>query len=174
MIRGKREFVILVLGIGNPLLADDGVGIHLLDRLKGIKGIETRECNSSLDLFEAVEREYDHVFIVDAVITGQEPGTIYEVSLRPDTGVNMDNSKRGKNSLKKRFGGNSELNTDTFPKVLSHDLDLDVLIPYSDKITILAVEAKDITSFSENCTPEVERSISEMLNIIIERSNRIL
>ena len=149
-----REIVILVLGIGNPLLADDGIGINIVKELKGIEGIEAKECFSSIDLFEALEMDYEHIFIVDAVVTGGTPGTIYEASLPND---NL-----------------AKTSTDIFPKVSSHDLDLEMLAPYSDRITILAVEAKDVTSFSERCTPEVERSISEMLNIIIGRSKRIL
>jgi hydrogenase maturation protease len=39
------------------------------------------------------------------------------------------------------------------------------------KITIFAVEAKDITSFSEKCTPEVEQVIPEAVKMVLEELN---
>jgi Ni,Fe-hydrogenase maturation factor len=36
------------------------------------------------------------------------------------------------------------------------------------KITIFAVEAKDISTFSEKCTPEVEQAIPKLAKIVIE------
>jgi Ni,Fe-hydrogenase maturation factor len=36
------------------------------------------------------------------------------------------------------------------------------------KITIFAVEAKDVTSFSEKCTPEVEQAIPEVVKMVLE------
>jgi Ni,Fe-hydrogenase maturation factor len=39
------------------------------------------------------------------------------------------------------------------------------------KITIFAVEAKDVTSFSERCTPEVERVVPEVVKMVLEELN---
>ena len=36
------------------------------------------------------------------------------------------------------------------------------------KITIFAVEAKDVTNFSEECTPEVEQAIPEVVKMVLE------
>jgi Ni,Fe-hydrogenase maturation factor len=36
------------------------------------------------------------------------------------------------------------------------------------EITIFAVEAKDVTSFSEKCTPEVEQAIPEVVKMVLE------
>jgi Ni,Fe-hydrogenase maturation factor len=35
------------------------------------------------------------------------------------------------------------------------------------QITVFAVEAKDITSFSEKCTPEVEKAIPEAVKMVL-------
>jgi Ni,Fe-hydrogenase maturation factor len=35
------------------------------------------------------------------------------------------------------------------------------------KVTIFAVEAKDASSFSEKCTPEVERAIPEAVKMVL-------
>jgi len=36
------------------------------------------------------------------------------------------------------------------------------------EITIFAVEAKDVTSFSEKCTPEVEQAIPKVVKMVLE------
>ena len=36
------------------------------------------------------------------------------------------------------------------------------------EITVFAVEAKDITSFSEKCTPDVETAIPEAVRMVLE------
>jgi Ni,Fe-hydrogenase maturation factor len=37
-----------------------------------------------------------------------------------------------------------------------------------EKITVFAVEAKDITNFGEKCTPEVEKAIPEVVKMVLE------
>jgi hydrogenase maturation protease len=39
------------------------------------------------------------------------------------------------------------------------------------EITVFAVEAKDITSFSEKCTPEVEKAIPEVVKMVLQELN---
>jgi Ni,Fe-hydrogenase maturation factor len=39
------------------------------------------------------------------------------------------------------------------------------------KITIFAVETKDIASFSEKCTPEVEQVIPEVVKMVLQELN---
>ncbi len=71
----------LVLGLGNELISDDGLGLLAVRRLKEENGtsaeiIESGLCGMALlDLFVGFER----AIIVDAVKTGRGvPGTIYE------------------------------------------------------------------------------------------------
>lgn len=136
--------MILVLGLGNPVLSDDSVGLRVVEALQSreLEGVDVRECFSDLDIFEGLA-SYDHVIFVDAVESGGEPGTVYEVSL-------------------------SEIG----PKLSTHNFDLN-LIKYIEsmegsgpQITVLAVEVKDIQTISENCSPEVEEAISKILNTV--------
>lgn len=67
----------LVLGIGNPILSDDGVGIHVA-RIMGdldLPDVTVDELYASgLELLDAV-LGYDRVIIVDAIKTGKiQPG----------------------------------------------------------------------------------------------------
>lgn len=71
---------ILVLGLGNPLLEDDGTGLVLLERLRA-RGpwppdVEFVDGGTwGLSLLPALE-DADRVLILDAVRTGAAPGTV--------------------------------------------------------------------------------------------------
>jgi hydrogenase maturation protease len=71
---------IAVFGIGNILLSDDGVGVHVINRLKKDydfpQGIELIDGGTKgLDLLPLFENR-DRVLIVDAANFKKEPGTI--------------------------------------------------------------------------------------------------
>jgi hydrogenase maturation protease len=61
----------LVLGLGNPILSDDGVGWFVAESLKGqMEGVEvvaTDVCG--LNLLDLIQG-YDQLFVIDALITG--------------------------------------------------------------------------------------------------------
>jgi hydrogenase maturation protease len=71
---------ITILGIGNTLFSDEGVGIHLLplleDELKGYENIEIIEgLTDGMRLLGPVE-DAENLIIIDAINAGAEPGTI--------------------------------------------------------------------------------------------------
>lgn len=76
---------ILIMGIGNYLMADEGVGVHAAERLLqeswpshitvldgGTGGFHL------LEYFEI----HDHVILIDATLDGREPGTIRKIKPR--------------------------------------------------------------------------------------------
>jgi hydrogenase maturation protease len=63
----------LILGVGNPDRGDDGAGIHTARRLQTSGRVrEVRDCSTLIDLWDG---ETD-VTVIDATISGAEPGTI--------------------------------------------------------------------------------------------------
>ena len=73
-----------ILGFGNPVRADDGVGIYVIDELK--KALAQREDVSIFDMgtsaFEVLFKIKGHeqVILVDAVINSEEPvGTTFKL-----------------------------------------------------------------------------------------------
>jgi hydrogenase maturation protease len=62
----------LVIGIGNPNRGDDAVGVLVVRALTGLRTRELADCSGMLDLWE----EEDHVIVVDAMISGERPGTV--------------------------------------------------------------------------------------------------
>ena len=82
---------ILVLGLGNLLLADEGVGVHAAQALletQMSEEVTIRDTGTAiLDAIPDLE-EADFVIVIDAVKADGEPGTIYRVPfdqmVRPD------------------------------------------------------------------------------------------
>jgi hydrogenase maturation protease len=72
---------ILVAGIGNIFLADDGFGCEVVRRLaaRGLpEGVEVVDFGiRGLDLAYALMEPYEAVVFVDALPRGEEPGTVY-------------------------------------------------------------------------------------------------
>ena len=141
----------LVIGVGNLLRCDDGVGIHVVNRINEVVSyIDTLDVAlGSIEILEAMKGR-DRVFIVDAIQTGGEPGTIYRVNL-----------SRGEDP----------------PRIThSHGVDLLTTLKLGDslfpgqmprEIVLLAVEAEDVTTLSESCTSKVQAAIEKAVEIIL-------
>jgi len=76
----KANRKIVVLGIGNLLLKDEGVGIHLLNQLEHDPlppGVELVDGGTStLDILPIL-KDAQKVIVIDAMKAGGEPGSIY-------------------------------------------------------------------------------------------------
>ena len=74
---------ITILGVGNILLRDEGVGVRVVEELK--KGYTFPENVSLVDggtqglWLLATIQESDHLIVVDAVLGGGEPGSLYRL-----------------------------------------------------------------------------------------------
>ena len=75
--------MIAVVGCGNPIRSDDGVGADVIRRLaqRGLAGARVKLFDAGTDgmsvMFAA--RGCSTLIIVDAAATGSEPGAVYEV-----------------------------------------------------------------------------------------------
>ena len=73
---------LLVLGVGNLLLTDDGAGVHAVQDLSAEQEWNPAEVDFldgatfTQDIF-FVFQEYERVLVLDCVKGGREPGTIY-------------------------------------------------------------------------------------------------
>ncbi len=75
----------LILGIGNLLMTDDGIGIHVVNHLNQMhlpEGVEAVDgATFTLDLLPFFQ-EAEKILIVDAVKGDKPPGSIYYLSPR--------------------------------------------------------------------------------------------
>ncbi|CAN5779818.1 hypothetical protein BH23ACT11_BH23ACT11_07960 [soil metagenome] len=87
---------ILIAGIGNIFLGDDGFGVEVVKRLAGRElpeGVEVVDFGiRGLDLAYALQDDYEAVIFVDALPRGEEPGTVYliEPEIEEDGIVSLD------------------------------------------------------------------------------------
>jgi len=144
----------LVLGLGNPILSDDGVGIkvaHEVANQFNSPQVTVAETSAAgLSLLDSIVG-YDKVIIIDAIQTKKgQAGQIYRM-------------KSEDFSFAKRFSSPHQINL-----VTALELGKMLHLAMPQKITIFAVEAKDIASFSEKCTPEVERAIPEAVKMVLQ------
>jgi hydrogenase maturation protease len=87
---------ILVAGIGNVFLGDDGFGVEVVGRLSERElpeGVEVVDFGiRGMDLAYALHEDYDLVVFVDATPRGGKPGTVYliEPEIEDDGEVSLD------------------------------------------------------------------------------------
>jgi hydrogenase maturation protease len=87
---------VLVAGIGNVLLADDGFGVEVARRLAERElplGVKVADFGiRGMDLAYELQEDYDAAVLVDAVPRGEPPGTLYviEPDLDGDGGDGLD------------------------------------------------------------------------------------
>src|SRR5437763_190206 len=74
---------VLVAGIGNVFLGDDGFGVALADRLAQRRlpaGVEVRDFGiRGMELAYAIHDGYETVLLLDATPRGKLPGTVYVI-----------------------------------------------------------------------------------------------
>jgi len=145
---------ILVLGIGNPILSDDGAGIRVAQEVRkklDDPRITVSETSAAgLRLLDSIVG-YDKVIIIDAIQTKKgQAGQIYR--MKPEDF-----------SFAKHLSSPHQINLVT---ALELGKTLHLVMP--QEITIFAVEARDVSNFGERCTPEVERVIPEVVKMVLE------
>jgi hydrogenase maturation protease len=141
----------LVLGMGNTILTDDGVGIEIARSLKERKPelevVETSEAGLALLDFIV---GYDRLIIVDSVKTEEgKPGELYKIEL---------GALRPTSHLTSLHGVDMATAFELGRKLGYH---------MPQRVSLYAVEVKDNTSFGEECTEEVGGKISLISEQII-------
>ncbi len=144
----------LVLGLGNPILCDDGIGIRVAhevgNQLNNPHVTVAETSAAGFSLLDSIVG-YDKVIIIDAIQTQKgQAGQIYH--MEPEDF-----------SLTKHLSSPHQINLVT---ALELGEMLNLTMPR--EISIFAVEARDITSFSEKCTPEVEQAIPEAVKMVMD------
>jgi hydrogenase maturation protease len=79
------ENKVVVLGLGNPLFQDEGLGIHMINQLMNEKISDQVELvdggTGALELLNILE-EADYLLVIDAVDGDHPPGTVRKLSGR--------------------------------------------------------------------------------------------
>jgi hydrogenase maturation protease len=135
-----------VIGLGNPLVTDDSVGLRVVAELRHLLG-ERPDIDLAEDYWgglRLMERMigYERAVVIDAICTGAKPGTLHELSTE---------------SLPtQRSASAHDVN---LPTALAFGRRAGVPLPEDRHIRLLAIEAADVLTFGDTCTPGVEAAI---------------
>ena len=96
-----RRPPVLIVGVGNELLGDEGLGVHVARSLLALKplpeGVEVIEAGTAFfDVLPDLAGR-TRVIIVDAIRMGGEPGAVYRAELDGEPGAEA--AKAGSLSL---------------------------------------------------------------------------
>ncbi|MBN2304464.1 MAG: hydrogenase maturation protease [Anaerolineae bacterium] len=156
----------IVVGLGNPILSDDGVGWQVVQRLRDTLNSQAKNGRSDNLPVHVTESRmgglllaemmigYRRAVIVDAIITGEcSPGTVVCCKLEDLPGDTLNTSSAHDTNLVtaleavRRFGGS---------------------VPVNGAIDIVAVEVQDVWTLAEQCTPEIQQSIPSVVAKVME------
>jgi hydrogenase maturation protease len=151
----------LVLGVGNILLKDEGIGVHLVREMLKLALPANVEIidggTAALDVLIA-RPGLDKLIVIDAVRAGEEPGTIYKARFKSA-----------------EFFGNQEQ-----PKISLHQVDLLEALAIAEKlncspqeIVIIGVEPAELNCGLE-LTEQVKQKIPEIVNAVFEEIEDVI
>jgi hydrogenase maturation protease len=143
----------LVLGLGNPILRDDRIGLRVIEELEGLffdsdVSLQTTTL-AGMNLLECLIG-FDRAVIVDAIQTGGEPGSVYRLS--PQDFI-------------ARHAFPHLHNIDFFQALI---LARGFIPNLPDDVVIIGIEVKDVSNFGEDLTPEVEKSVPLAVGRILQ------
>ena len=139
----KAEKETLVLGVGNLLLKDEGVGIHV------IKALENEKLPAHVHLMDGGTgglhllswlQGYDRIIMIDATLDNNPPGTVRLIQPRYAT---------------------------DFPPLMSaHEIGLKDMI--DAMIHLIVISALNINEVGMDLTPEVKAAVPKVIRMIQE------
>jgi len=145
----------LILGIGNPLLGDDGIGFHIAQELaRQIQDENTDVKDTSVDGLNLLELiiGYDRVIIIDAIMTGGgEVGEIYK--LRPEDLAHTVHFTTSPHNI------NLAIAIEIGRKILAEQM--------PEEIVVFAVDIKPVPRFTEEMTEKVRAAIPRAVSLIL-------
>jgi hydrogenase maturation protease len=145
----------LVIGLGNPLVSDDSVGLRVAAELKVLLAecpdVEVAEDYwGGLRLMERMIG-FDRAIVVDAIRTGAEPGTLHYL-----TPNDLPTQK------------SASMHDVDLPTALEFGRCAGAHLPRVEDIRLLGIEAEDIVNFSEQCTAKVRAAIPRAVQVVLD------
>lgn len=145
---GKNEKVVLVLGIGNPILTDDAVGLLVVQQLGDVAADVKEAAVGGVSLLDYI-LGYSTVIIVDAVKKGDTPGTV--------SVLQEDEIKRALHASSTHdvsFFEALQIGRKLFPQEMP------------SRIVFVGIEVQDTETFSETPTEPVRKAIPAAVNLV--------
>ena len=149
----------IILGIGNPILGDDGIGVHVARKLKekqnSLQNITIDEAQTGgMNLLDMI-RGYDKAILIDAVcIHGATHGVIKRLSMHNMPTIHSCNPHDV--SLLEALEVAKKIEDDNLPK----------------EIVIIGINLKTIPlEFNESLSPQIAAVIPQAMNMVLSELN---
>ena len=156
----------LVIGLGNPILGDDGVGWvvaekvqkTLADRPSPATGEqEVRVDFASLGGLSLMERltDTERVILIDSMNTGKKPvGSVsrFVLSELPDLNA----------------GHSASAHDTSLRNALNVGRSMNINLPEDDEVIIVAIEAEDVYDFSEELSQSVAEAVPQAVKMVLD------
>jgi hydrogenase maturation protease len=148
----KKNRSVLILGIGNILQSDDGLGIHIVNHItQNIELPDDAEAidggTAGFDLIPLLTGR-EKIIIVDALRVDDEPGSIYR--FKPE------DASKSRASLSLHEVGIIEV------------IDMLRLLGENPQIEIIGIVPEDLDTLNMNISPSVRRSIPDAIIQIMD------
>ena len=142
----------VILGVGNVLLSDEGIGVHVANELSTMElppGVSVVEGGTDGFRLLNIITEADRLIVVDAVKGGAEPGSIYR--------FNVDEVRNVPSGFR----------TSVHQVGILEVIDLSGLIGKTPKTTVIGVEPKSL-EMSLELSPEIREKIPRIIELVFE------
>jgi hydrogenase maturation protease len=157
---------ILVIGLGNPILGDDGVGwvvaeqvrSALLNHPTALVHPETVEVDcASLGGLSLMERltSSERVILIDSIFTGQKPvGTLSRFTLEDLPDLNA--------------GHSASAHDTSLRNALNVGRSMQIDLPGDGNVIIVAIEAENAYDFSQELSPTVAEAVPQAVRTVLD------
>jgi hydrogenase maturation protease len=154
----------LVIGLGNPILGDDGVGWVVAREVEA--RLEESERNVEVDCLalgglSLMERliGYQHVILIDSLNTGQRPqGSVVTFTLEDLVDLT--------------YGHTSAAHDASLKTALAMGRKLDANLPADKDVHVVAIEAEHVYDFKEELSPVIATAmpiaVQQVLDLLKE------
>lgn len=150
-----EEERVAVVGVGNLLLGDEGVGVHVVEAL-GKEYVppylELIDAGTALMDVLGSLRDYERIFLVDALRAGGSPGSVYRLAL-PEL---QERAERGQLTMSLHQSG--LLKAVALARLQGVD---------PEAITVIAVEPKSVAPGIE-LSDVVSRRLADVCHLVME------
>lgn len=149
----------LVIGLGNPILGDDGVGWRVVEEIARQTATQPEvevDCVSlgGLSLMERLTG-CKRVILVDTIFTGEKPiGTVSQFALSdiPDL----------------TSGHSASAHDTSLHNALNVGRSVKIPLPRDEDVLIVAIEAENVYDFSETLSPPVEAAVPLAVGAVLQ------
>jgi hydrogenase maturation protease len=169
----------LIIGLGNPILGDDGVGWVVAEQVEKaldksrpsftvppaasptapLQELEDK-CEvefASLGGLSLMERltSWERVILIDSIFTGTKlVGTVSQFSLEelPDL----------------TSGHSASVHDTSLHNALKVGRSMQIELPDDENVTVIAIEAKDVYDFSQELSPAVSAAVPQAVKMVLD------